>query len=103
MCFFFGGFFFAFVYLRLQNVNDHWNPVDAKPSMPLAIAVLAATVLAAVLLLSLRGRHRAHEPASWRARGLVVLPLILVAIAVMYSCSSGRSVSTLPRAGSSPC
>jgi hypothetical protein len=80
MCFFFGGFFFAFVYLRLQNVNDHWNHIDARPSMPLAITVLAATVLAAALLLSLRGRHRAHEPASWRARGLAVLLLILVAI-----------------------
>lgn len=80
MCFFFGGFFFAFVYLRLQNVNDHWNHIDAKPSLALAIAVLVATVLAALVLLGLRGRHRAHEPASWRTRGVVVLVLILVAI-----------------------
>jgi hypothetical protein len=80
ICFFFGGFFFAFIYLRLQNVNDRWNHIDVEPSMPLAITVLVATVLAAGLLLSLRGHHPAHELGSWRARGLVVLLLILVAI-----------------------
>ena len=81
MVFFFGGFFFAFVYLRLQNVADRWNHIDAEPSMSLGIAVLGATVLAAAVLLSLRGRHRGHELTSWHARGLVVVLLIAVAIA----------------------
>lgn len=80
LVFFFGGFFFAFVYLRLQNVNDHWNHIDAKASMTLGIVILAAGVIAAVLLIGLRGRHRAHELGSWRVRGLVVGALIVVAV-----------------------
>jgi heme/copper-type cytochrome/quinol oxidase subunit 3 len=80
LCFFFGGFFFAFVYLRLQNVNDHWNHTDVRPSWPLGVVVLVSTMLAAMVLFTLRGQHRAHEMGSWRARGLAVLALILVAI-----------------------
>lgn len=80
MAFFFGGFFFAFVYLRLQNVNDHWNHIDAKPSMPWAFMILGATVLATVALLAVRGRAHAHEVARWRPGGLAALVLIAVAV-----------------------
>jgi hypothetical protein len=78
--FFFGGFFFAFVYLRLQNVNGHWNPIDAQPSTLPAVSILATTVLAAFTLLAVRGRLREGEIARWRWGGLVALPLILIAI-----------------------
>lgn len=80
MAFFFGGFFFAFIYLRLQDVAGRWNHHDAKPSLPLAITILVASVTAAAILLSLRGSHRAHQLRSWRARGLIVELLIVVAI-----------------------
>lgn len=78
--FFYGGFFFAFVYLRLQNVNGHWNHVDAKPSIVLGGVVLAATLLAAAILLGTRGRLRRNEVRAWRGGAMVVLLLILVAV-----------------------
>lgn len=78
--FFYGGFFFAFVYLRLQNVNGHWNHVEAKPSAVLGSLVLIATVLAAAILVGTRGRLRRNEVAAWRNGAVVVLLLIFVAI-----------------------
>ena len=78
--FFFGGFFFAFVYLRLQNVNNHWNHIDAQPSAVLGAVVMTATVLAAVILLGVRGRLRRNEVKTWRGGAMVALLLILVAI-----------------------
>lgn len=79
--FFFGGFFFAFVYLRLQNVNGHWNHIDAEPSSVLGAVVLGATVLAAAILLGVRGRLRRSDVGAWRRGGIAALLLILVAIA----------------------
>lgn len=78
--FFFGGFFFAFVYLRLQNVNGHWNHIDAAPSSVLGGVVLGATVLAAAILLGVRGRLRRNDVGAWRRGGILALLLIGVAI-----------------------
>ncbi len=78
--FFYGGFFFAFVFLRLQNVNGHWNHIDAKPSAVLGAVVVGATVLAAAVLLGIRSRLRRNEVRAWRGGALIALLLIVVAI-----------------------
>ena len=78
--FYFGGFFFAFVYLRLQNVNGRWNHIDAKPSAMLGALALAAALGAAAILLGGRGRLRRSEIHQWRRGALIALALIVVAI-----------------------
>jgi hypothetical protein len=84
MVFFFGGFFFAFVYLRLQNVNGRWNQSDAKPSLAWSILVLACAIGAAVALLTGRRHARAETAIAWRARGAVALALVSIAIVARF-------------------
>lgn len=78
--FFFGGFFFAFVYLRIQNVNGRWNRGDAKPSILLGGLILAASVIAVASLLGVRGSLRSNDLLRWRAGAIVALISILLCI-----------------------
>jgi hypothetical protein len=80
MVFFFGGFFFAFVYLRLQNVNGRWNQADTEPSLVWSIIILASTMGATVAFLAARRHARAEEAIRWRAWGATALALVGIAV-----------------------
>jgi hypothetical protein len=82
LLFFFGGFFFAFVYLRVQNVNGRWNHAHAKPSVLLGGLVLGAALVAALALVAVRRRLASNEVARWRPGGVVALLAIAGAIAL---------------------
>jgi heme/copper-type cytochrome/quinol oxidase subunit 3 len=78
--FFFGGFLFAFVYLRIQNVNGRWNRGDVKPSIMLGGLILAASVIAVAALLGVHRSLRSDDLRRWRAGAVVALFLILAGI-----------------------
>lgn len=78
--FFFGGFLFAFVYLRIQNVNGRWNSGDVKPSIMLGGLILGASVIASAALLGVRGSVRSDDVRRWRVGAIVAMLLILAGI-----------------------
>jgi hypothetical protein len=74
--FFFGGFLFAFVYLRLQDVNGRWNEHGAEAGLGYAIVILVAMLLAAVLLVATRD----GDPPRYRSLGTIAAASLIVAI-----------------------
>ena len=80
--FFFLGFVFAYVYLRVLNVNHKWRPPHTKP--PLAMGTVAFALIVASALLSAMAlrRMRAGAIAAWRGISLAGLVLGLTAVSM---------------------
>jgi heme/copper-type cytochrome/quinol oxidase subunit 3 len=80
--FFFLAFVFAYVYLRVLNVNGKWRPPHTKPPFAMGTVGFALIVASAVLSAVALRRMRAGDVHAWRATSLVGLLLGLTAVSM---------------------
>ena len=71
--FFFVGFLFAYFYLRSLNNGGMWKPAGLGASVGWGTAVVACSVVSALLVRLGLTDHRALRPRQWRIKGLVAL------------------------------
>jgi heme/copper-type cytochrome/quinol oxidase subunit 3 len=80
--FFFLAFVFAFVYLRVLDVNHKWRPPHTKPPGALGAVTFALIVVSAVLSGVALRRMRAGAAGAWRDVSVVALLLGLTAVSM---------------------
>jgi heme/copper-type cytochrome/quinol oxidase subunit 3 len=80
--FFFLAFVFAYVYLRVLNVNGMWRPPHTKPPLAMGTVGFALIVVSALLSAVALRRMRAGAVPAWRGMSLVGLLLGLTAVSM---------------------
>src|SRR5207302_8803709 len=81
--FFFLAFVFAYVYLRVLNVNGKWHPPHVKPPATIGVITFAAIVVSSVLVAVALRQIRAGSLVGWRLTALVALLLGLASVALV--------------------
>jgi heme/copper-type cytochrome/quinol oxidase subunit 3 len=77
--FFFLAFVFAYFYLRSLNNSNLWHPPHIAPSQAFGAAIMACTVISAVLVRLGVVDQRAGRRPQWRLKGAVALAFGLAA------------------------
>ena len=78
--FFFGGFLFAYVYLRELNSSGMWHPGKVHAPVGLGIAITACVVAATIVHGGAIAALRSRGEAAWRPGAALALALALVAL-----------------------